>query len=67
MIIMRKNNNTLLAFSFWKAEEVLRHERHSWLLNHILYLEIEELLLDYEIRSQDVSLSSRDQQVVDSL
>jgi hypothetical protein len=46
-----------------KAEEVLRHEKHSWLLNHILYLEVQELLLDYELKSQDVSLSSRDQQV----
>lgn len=45
-----------------QAEEVLRHEKHSWLLNHILYLEVQELLLDYELRSQDVSLSSRDQQ-----
>ncbi|XP_060567322.1 HAUS augmin-like complex subunit 4, partial [Ruditapes philippinarum] len=45
-----------------QAEEVLRHEKHSWLLNHILYLEVQELLLDYELKSQDVSLSSRDQQ-----
>lgn len=45
-----------------QAEEVLRHEKHSWLLNHILYHETQELLLDYEIKSQDVSLSSRDQQ-----
>ncbi|XP_045192379.2 HAUS augmin-like complex subunit 4 [Mercenaria mercenaria] len=45
-----------------QAEEVLRHEKHSWLLNHILYLEVQELLLDYELKSQDISLSSRDQQ-----
>ncbi|KAH3774522.1 HAUS augmin-like complex subunit 4 isoform X1 [Dreissena polymorpha] len=45
-----------------QAEELLRHEKHSWLLQHILYLELQELLLDYEIRSQEVSLSSRDQQ-----
>ncbi|XP_052815256.1 HAUS augmin-like complex subunit 4 [Mya arenaria] len=45
-----------------QAKEVLRHARHSWLLNHILYLEVQELLLDYEIRSLDTSLSSRDQQ-----
>lgn len=45
-----------------QAEEVLRHEKHSWLLNHVLYHETEELLLDYELKSLDVSLSSRDQQ-----
>ncbi|KAL4235065.1 HAUS augmin-like complex subunit 4 [Mactra antiquata] len=45
-----------------QAEEVLRHEKHSWLLNHILYLEVQEMLLDYELKSQTVSLSSRDQQ-----
>ena len=42
---------------------MLRHEKHSWLLNHILYLEVQELVLDYEIRSLEISLSSRDEQV----
>ncbi|WAR12239.1 HAUS4-like protein [Mya arenaria] len=54
--------STLLNNLGQYAEEVLRHARHSWLLNHILYLEVQELLLDYEIRSLDTSLSSRDQQ-----
>ena len=42
---------------------MLRHEKHSWLLNHILYLEVQELTLDYEIRLLEMSLSSRDEQV----
>lgn len=45
-----------------QAEEVLRHEKHAWLLNLILYTELQELALDYDIKSQEVSLSSRDAQ-----
>lgn len=42
--------------------EALRHEKQKWLFNQILYAEVQELLLDYELKSLDVSLSSRDQQ-----
>ena len=53
----------MFGFPFLQAEEILRHEKHSWLLNHILYLEVQELVLDYELRSLEITLSSRDQQV----
>lgn len=45
-----------------QAEEELRHEKHSWLLQHTLYKEIEEFLIDSELRSQDVALSPDDKQ-----
>jgi hypothetical protein len=46
-----------------QAEEEMRHERHTWLLQHILYKEIEEFLLDAELNNQDVALSPDDKQV----
>ncbi|XP_061163614.1 HAUS augmin-like complex subunit 4 [Saccostrea echinata] len=45
-----------------QAEEELRHEKHSWLLQHILYKEIEEFLVDLELKSKDVSQSPDDKQ-----
>lgn len=41
----------------------MRHEKHTWLLQHTLYKEIEEFLIDSELRSQDVALSPNDKQV----
>lgn len=41
----------------------MRHEKHTWLLQHTLYKEIEEFLIDSELRSQDVALSPDDKQV----
>lgn len=52
------------CFFLLQAEELLRHEKHTWLQNHILYTETQELLLDYELRSLDMSLSSRDHEVL---
>lgn len=45
-----------------QAEEELKHEKHSWLMQKTLYREVEELLMDYEIKSQECSLSSEDKQ-----
>ncbi|XP_022343998.2 HAUS augmin-like complex subunit 4 [Crassostrea virginica] len=45
-----------------QAEEELRHEKHTWLLQHILYKEIEEFLVDSELKNQDVALSPDDKQ-----
>ncbi|KAL3858924.1 hypothetical protein ACJMK2_009173 [Sinanodonta woodiana] len=45
-----------------QAEEAMRHERHSWLLNHILHNELHELEMYFELQGQDMSLSSNDQQ-----
>ncbi|XP_041375910.1 HAUS augmin-like complex subunit 4 [Gigantopelta aegis] len=50
-----------------QAEDVLHHEKHSWLLVHILYHELQEMLLDYDINSQDVSVTTEDKQFKDIL
>ncbi|XP_076111308.1 HAUS augmin-like complex subunit 4 [Mytilus galloprovincialis] len=45
-----------------QAEEELKHEKHNWLMQKTIYREVEELLMDYEIKSQECSLSSEDKQ-----
>ncbi|KAL5021616.1 hypothetical protein ScPMuIL_000771 [Solemya velum] len=45
-----------------QAEAELRHEKHTWLLQRLLYHELQELLLDYDLKGQEVSLASEDRQ-----
>lgn len=47
----------------FQAEAELRHEKHTWLLQRLLYHELQELLLDYDLKGQEVSLASEDRQV----
>ncbi|XP_071085100.1 HAUS augmin-like complex subunit 4 [Haliotis cracherodii] len=45
-----------------QAQELLKHEKHTWLLHHILHHEVQELILDYEMKSQEMSLAADDKQ-----
>ncbi|KAK3581162.1 hypothetical protein CHS0354_024695 [Potamilus streckersoni] len=51
-----------LQREYVQAEEAMQHEKHSWLLNHILHNELHELVMNLELQGQDMSLSSSDQQ-----
>ncbi|ESO98216.1 hypothetical protein LOTGIDRAFT_187302 [Lottia gigantea] len=50
-----------------QAKEILHHEKHSWLLNKLLYSEVKELILDYKIKAQEISLCSDDKKFVEIL
>ncbi|XP_033755196.1 HAUS augmin-like complex subunit 4 [Pecten maximus] len=54
--------SSLVHKDLQQAEEELKHEKHSWLLQKILYHELEELLHDYDIKSQDTALCTEDRQ-----
>lgn len=54
--------SSLVQQDLQQAEEELKHEKHSWLLQKILYHELEELLRDYDIKSHDTALSTEDRQ-----
>ncbi|XP_076470156.1 HAUS augmin-like complex subunit 4 [Babylonia areolata] len=43
-----------------QAEETLRLEKHSWLQSQILHRELQEIILDYELKSRDTSLTTAD-------
>lgn len=45
-----------------QAEEILRHEKHTWLQSHILHHEIQEMILDYDLRAHDTGLSTADKE-----
>ncbi|OWF49879.1 HAUS augmin-like complex subunit 4 [Mizuhopecten yessoensis] len=60
--ISNEGVSTLVQKDLLQAEEELKHEKHSWLLQKILYHELEELLRDYDIKSQDTALSTEDRQ-----
>ena len=46
-----------------QAEETLRHEKHGWLQSHILHRELQEIILDYDIKSLGTSLATADREV----
>ncbi|XP_060068539.1 HAUS augmin-like complex subunit 4 [Ylistrum balloti] len=54
--------SSLVQRDLQQAEEELKHEKHSWLLQNILYHELAELLREYDIKSQDTALSTEDKQ-----
>ncbi|KAL8570497.1 hypothetical protein ACOMHN_034532 [Nucella lapillus] len=43
-----------------QAEENLRHEKHSWLQSQLLHREMQEIILDYDLKGRDTSLSPAD-------
>ena len=45
-----------------QAEEVLRHDKHHWLIQTPLYTELKEMLRDYDVSSLDTAMSSQDKQ-----
>lgn len=47
----------------FQAQEEIRYAKHTWLLQNVLYQELKELLLDYELKGQEVAMSSDDKQV----
>lgn len=47
---------------YQQAQEEIRHAKHTWLLQNVLYQELKELLLDYELKGQEVAMSSDDKQ-----
>lgn len=46
-----------------QAEEILRHEKHVWLQHLVLHHELQEMILDYELRANDNSISIADKEV----
>ncbi|KAK7114231.1 HAUS augmin-like complex subunit 4 [Littorina saxatilis] len=50
-----------------QAEETLRQEKQGWLQSHILHRELQEVILDYDLRSRDTSLSTADKEFKDIL
>ncbi|XP_050395830.1 HAUS augmin-like complex subunit 4 [Patella vulgata] len=50
-----------------QSKEILHHAKHTWLLNQVLYHEVKELILEYKIKGQDVSLCSDDKKFVEIL
>ncbi|CAH1779388.1 unnamed protein product [Owenia fusiformis] len=41
-----------------EAQDSLKHEKHLWLTAHILHLELQELVLDNELKSLEIAPSS---------
>ena len=54
---------TLIIYPI-QAEDSMKAEKQSYLQNHIMHLELRELLMDHNIASQEMAPNSQEMQVI---